>query len=248
MRQLDNLKAALQKKTRIVYFEPYANASMDVIDVKGAVQLAHDTGALAVVDNTWLSPYLLKPLDHGADLVIHSATKYMNGHGDGLGGIVAGSEALISKIKSTRLHMGGILSPQNAYLIARGIQTLPFRMKRHCENAEQVAEFLGSHPKVKEVRYAGLKSYEGHGVAAAQQKGFGGMLGFQLVETAGNHRFTNAVILCKPWWSLGDTKTLVVPRDREERRGIPANYVRLSVGLEDPNDIIADLIQALEKA
>jgi len=249
LRDLDALRAAVEQETRIVYLEPVANPSLDVIDVKAVTEIAHDAGALVVADNTFLTPYLFRPLEAGVDVVVHSATKYFSGHGDTLAGvIIADDEDLAEKIYLGRTTYGGIISPFNAFLVLRGISTLHVRMDRHCANARQVAEFLRGHPEVVEVRYPGLPGDPGHRLAAAQMPAFGGMLGFQI--DGGDERvdaFAAALKVCKPWVSLGDVKTLVYVRRRQDQRGIPEGYARLSVGLEDVDDIIADLDQALTR-
>ena len=250
MRNLENLKAAVaQKPTKIVYFEPYANPSMDIIDAAAAIEIAHAAGALAVIDNTLFTPYLFNPLHLGADLEIHSATKYLCGHGDTLGGAVAGREELIEPIIHSRVKHGGVMAPLNAFLLLRGIKTLPMRMDRHCASAQQVAEFLAEHPKVAAVRYAGLPDYPGHNIIAARHRGFTGIMAFQTVDENVYEGFVPHLKLCKAWVSLGDAQTLLAPHDPPQKhRGIDDNYVRISVGLEAPDDIIADLKQALDKA
>ncbi len=243
MTDLSQLKKALSKKTDVVYFEVHSNPTLDVVDVAAAVKLAHDVGALVVVDNTWLTPYLIQPLALGADIVLHSATKYMMGHGNGLAGISCGSSKLLGRVQKTRKYVGGIMAPFNAFLLHQGLKTLPMRMERHCANAMKVAEFLNDHPKIRRVHYPGLPKDPGYAVAKRQLKGFGGMLGF---DTKGKSNLN--VKLCKPWTSLGDVETLISTYGRDGRRGIPDHYRRMSVGIEDPDDIIADLKQALDKA
>ena len=246
LRDLDKLREALKKRTQVVYFEPLANPSMDVIDVKAVVDMAHEAGALVVVDNTFVTPYLFQPLKLGVDIVVHSATKYLGGHADALGGVVIANSEIIGKLHKTRNIYGGILSPFNAFLILQGIKTLPLRMDQHCVNAQKVAEFLSDQEKVLEVRYPGLSSHPDHDVAVSQMQGFSGIIGFQV--DGGDKMaklFSSSLKLCKPWVSLGDVETLVYVRWEEERKGVPAGYMRLSVGLEDVEDIIADLDQAL---
>jgi len=243
MTDLAQLKKALSKRTGVVYFEVHSNPTLDVVDVAAAVKLAHGVGALVIVDNTWLTPYLIQPLALGADIVLHSATKYMMGHGNGLAGISCGSRKLLARVQNTRKYVGGIMAPFNAFLLHQGLKTLPMRMERHCANAMKVAEFLDDHPKIKRVHYPGLPNDPGHVTAGKQVKGFGGMLGF---ETKGRSNLN--LKFCKPWTSLGDVETLISRYGRDGRRGIPDNYRRMSVGIEDPDDIIADLRQALDKA
>ncbi len=244
MTDLSNLKAALEKKTDVVYFEIHSNPTIDVIDVEEAVKLAHNKGAIVIIDNTFLTPYLIQPLALGADIVIHSATKYMMGHGNGLVGISCGSKGVIAPIKKTRKYVGGIMAPFNAFLLHQGLKTLPMRIERHCSNALKVAEFLNDHPKIKRVHYPGLPNNPGHVVVKKQMKGFGGMMGFELNSSKALKEFE--FVLRKT--SLGDVHTLLVTGFIEsERRGIPENYYRLSIGIEDPEDIIADFKKALEK-
>jgi len=240
MTDLKHLKKALSKKTDVVYFEVHSNPTLDVVDVAAAVALAKEVGAMVIVDNTWLTPYLIQPLALGADIVIHSATKYMMGHGNGLVGIACGSKALLEPIQRTRKYMGGIMAPFNAFLLHQGLKTLPMRMERHCANAMKVAEFLNGHSKIKRVRYPGLPNDPGHAAANKQVNGFGGMLGFETTENKDLD-----VKLCRKWISLGDVETLLAKYGKDQRRGIPEGYYRMSVGIEDPDDIIADLKQAL---
>ena len=245
MCDLDALEAALEKPTRMVYFEPYAH-SMEFIDLARAVDLAHDAGTLVVVDNTFLSPYLLRPLHYGADVVLHAMTKYMAGHGDALAGIVSGRDEEIRKqIHYMRILMGGVLAPMNAFLVHRGLKTLAFRMERHCASAQKVAEYLERHEKVARVDYLGLQSHPQHEVATGYLRGYGGMMRFYAQPGVSLDRFIGNLRMCKPWYSLGDVETLVLPSGEVEDGGFGA---RVSVGLEGPDDIIADLDQALGKA
>ncbi len=246
MTDLKQLKKALEKKTTIVYFEVHSNPAMDVVDVRAASAMAREAGAMTIVDNTFLTPYLIQPLALGADIVLHSATKYMMGHGNGLAGIVCGSRSLLEDVGTMRILIGGVLSPMNASLLNQGLKTLPMRMERHCFNAMEVATFLESHSKVKKVHYPGLASDPGHEVAKNQIKGYGGMLGFEMYKPPQLNSF---VKLCRPVWSLGDVATLMghYSAPNPERR-IPANYTRMSIGIEDPGDIIADLKQAFDRS
>jgi cystathionine beta-lyase/cystathionine gamma-synthase len=204
-----------------------------------------------VVDNTWLSPVLLRPLELGADIVVHSCSKYMCGHGDALGGaVISNDNKFMADFNKTLQIYGGILSPFNAYNILRGLGTLSIRVKQHCANAQKVAEFLARHPAVIETRYPGLPGDPHHKLAKALlgKRGFGGMLGFVLAGGEPAQKvFVNSLKLCKPWVSLGDLHTLIYPRWPEARKGIPPGFIRVSVGLEDVEDIIADLDQALNQ-
>jgi methionine-gamma-lyase len=244
MTDLSQLKVALTKKTAVVYFEIHSNPTIDVIDVAEAVKLAHNKGAIVIIDNTFLTPYLIQPLALGADIVIHSATKYMMGHGNGLVGISCGSKELIVPIKKIRKYVGGIMAPFNAFLLHQGLKTLPMRIERHCSNAMKVAEFLNDHPKIKRVHYPGLSNDPGHEIAKKQMKGFGGMMGFELNSSKALKEFE--IVLRKT--SLGDVHTLLSTGFIErKRRGIPENFYRLSIGIENPDDLIADFEKALEK-
>lgn len=250
LRDLAALRRALEKPTKIVYFEPLSNPGLDMIDAKKVTEIAHEAGAMVVVDNTFLSPALLRPLELGADVVLHSATKFLCGHGDSMGGIaVANDKDLLDKLHRGRCIYGGVISPFNSFLILRGISTLTIRVKQHCANAQKVAEFLATHPAVAETRYPGLPGDPGHKTACALLDGFGGMVGITLKGgQAAKEAFGAALELCKRWVSLGDTSTLVFVRPPEARKGIPEGYVRISVGLENVEDIIADLDQALGQA
>lgn len=239
MRESAELAAALETRTDVVYFEPLSNPTLDIVDAPAVIAAAHAAGARAVVDATWLSPYLFRPLEHGADAVIHSATKFLCGHGDALAGVVVTRDpALAEDLVRVRNTLGGILGPMNAYLLMRGMKTLPIRMRQHCANAQAIAEYLERHPKVTQVWYPGLAGTRGHGIARAQWSGFGGMLGFALESRAARDAFLDRVELCKPWVSLGDAASLVHDARSENR-------IRMSVGLEDCADIERDLEQAI---
>ena len=228
-----------------MHFEPYVNPTCEVLDAPALIREAKAAGALCFVDNTWLTPYLFQPLRHGADLVLHSATKYLGGHGSAMGGIACGTGAHVTAIRETISAMGGILRPFDAFLITQGVKTLAMRMRQHTASALEVARFLESHPKVARVRYGGLPSWSGHALAATFLKGTGGMLGVEWKDDATWQGFRERLKLCKPWVSLGDVVTLVSKRDPEPDRAIPPRYTRISVGLEDTPDIIADFEQAL---
>ena len=234
-----------EKKTAAVHFEPYVNPTCEVLDAPALIGEAKAAGALCVVDNTWLSPYLFQPLRRGADLGIHSATKYRGGHGSAMGGVVCGSRANVERIRQTMNAMGGILRPFDAFLLTQGVKTLAMRMRQHTASALEVARFLESHPKVARVRYGGLPSWKGQAVGASYLRGCGGMMGVEWKEDATHATFGGRLKLCKPWVSLGDVVTLVSQRQPEADRGIPPRYTRISIGLEDTADIIADFEQAL---
>lgn len=255
------LRAAVSEKTKVVYFETPANPNMRIVDIEAVSSIAHTVKATVVVDNTYCTPYLQQPLALGADLVVHSATKYLGGHGDLVAGAVVGSADMIQHIRLVGLKdmTGAVLSAQDANLILRGIKTLELRMERHCDSAEVVAEFLESHPRVTKVYYPGLESYEGHSVAKKQMKRFGGMIPFEIeggVQAA--KKLLNALDLITLAVSLGDAETLIQhpasmthstysPEELAQYH-ISEGLVRLSVGLEQVEDIVADLKMAFERA
>lgn len=243
---------------RVIYFETPANPSLELIDIEAIVELARDRDIKIVVDNTFATPYLQRPLESGADVVVHSATKYLSGHGDVLGGVaVAKEEDYIQSLKFEYMtEFGGVLSPFNAWLILRGLKTLGIRMEKHQENAMKVAEYLAAHDKVRQVYYPGLPGNEYHELARRQMKGPGAMLSFELKAGLEEARiFVNRLEMIKLAVSLGDTETLIeypfymTHRDYTEedlrKLGLSSKLLRISVGLEDADDIIADLGQAL---
>jgi len=247
MRDTDALRDALQTRPKVVYFEPHSNPTVEVVDVKQVITSAKQHGAISIVDNTYLTPYLMQPLRHGADIVLHSATKYIGGHGDCMAGVVAGSKSMIDSLKSSRDRFGGILSPHNASLLLRGLKTLPIRVNVHCDNAMRLANFLADHPRVKTVRYPGHPSHPDHSIARRQVNAFGGMMGVVLHgDRKAAKKFCSNLQLCKNWTSLGDVKTLVhKPYKEDKSAGIAQNYMRISVGIEGTKDIIDDFDQAL---
>ncbi|MHD0316147.1 methionine gamma-lyase [Fusobacterium sp. THCT1E2] len=257
----DAVKKAMKPNTRAVYLETPANPNLKIVDIKAIAEVAHtNPNTLVIVDNTFSTPYCQRPIELGADIVVHSATKYLNGHGDVIAGIVISRKDLIDQIRLVGIKdmTGSVLGPMEAYLIIRGMKTLEVRMKKHCENAMKVAEFLASHNKVAEVYFPGLKSHPGHEIAAKQMDAFGGIMSFELKGgfEAGKILLNN-LNLCSLAVSLGDTETLIQhpasmthsPYTKEERMeaGITDGLVRLSVGLENIEDIIADLEYGLSK-
>ncbi len=237
---LDAVRAAIRPETKVIYTEFLSNPQIKVADVAALGKIARDAGILLIVDNTFSSPYLFRPLEHGAHLSLHSATKYLCGHGDALAGVISGSKELIEPIHRQIQVLGSCISPFNSWLLLRGIKTLEMRMERHCRNALEVARFLDRQPDVEVVRYAGLESHPGHDVAARLlEGGFGGMLSFRLRGgSEASNQFANALQLCDHAVSLGDVNTLVWPHIND--------LVRVSVGCENIEDIIADFEQALE--
>ena len=256
-----NLKKALTDKTKVVYFESPCNPTMKVLDIELIAKTAHDfkPGIRVIVDNTFCTPYLQRPLSLGANAVVHSATKYLNGHGDVIAGVIAGDAEFVSTCRMFGLKdmTGAVLSPFDAFLMARGMKTLDIRMERHCANAMKVAEFFENHPAVAKVYYPGLKSFEGHEIAMKQMKLPGGMMSLELkADKAATAAALNKLELCTVAVSLGDAETLVEhpatmthsTYTAEELRaaGISEGLVRVSVGLEDPDDIIADFKAVLD--
>ncbi|MFQ5857922.1 MAG: trans-sulfuration enzyme family protein [Anaerolineae bacterium] len=252
-----NIADVIRDNTRIVYLESPGNPTLTLNDIAAGAAIARQAGALTFVDNTFATPINQRPLELGADVVLYSATKYFCGHGDAIGGAIAGSRAFIENARTGILRdMGGIISPFNAWLILRGIQTLPLRVERHNANALQISRFLEEHEAVHWVAYPGLESHPQHHLARRQMRGYGGMVCFEVkggVEAGA--RLMNHIKLCTLTVSLGDTKTLIchsastthstVPAEARQAAGITDGLVRLSVGLEDPEDIMADLDQAL---
>ena len=258
---LDEVKNAMKKNTRVVYLETPANPNLKIVDLEALSKLAHtNPNTLVIVDNTFATPYMQKPLKLGADIVVHSVTKYINGHGDVIAGLVITNKELADQIRFVGLKdmTGAVLGPQDAYYIIRGMKTFEIRMERHCKNAKKVVEFLNKHPKIERVYYPGLETHPGHEIAKKQMKDFGAMISFELKGgfEAGKTLLNN-LKLCSLAVSLGDTETLIQhpasmthsPYTKEEREaaGITDGLVRLSVGLENVEDIIADLEQGLEK-
>ena len=258
---LDEVKNAMKENTRVVYLETPANPNLKIVDLEALSKLAHtNPNTLVIVDNTFATPYMQKPLKLGADIVVHSVTKYINGHGDVIAGLVITNKELADQIRFVGLKdmTGAVLGPQDAYYIIRGMKTFEIRMERHCANAKKVVEFLNKHPKIEKVYYPGLETHPGHEIAKKQMKDFGAMISFELKGgfEAGKTLLNN-LKLCSLAVSLGDTETLIQhpasmthsPYTKEEREaaGITDGLVRLSVGLENVEDIIADLEQGLEK-
>ncbi len=256
---LSAIEQALRPNTRLIYLETPTNPTMKITHIRGAAAIAHRHGALLAVDNTFSSPYLQRPLEQGADVVVHSLTKYLNGHSDVVGGmIVVKDEELYRRIKRVLTLFGATMDPHQAWLILRGVRTLPLRMEKAQENALKLAEFLSRHPKVTWVRYPGLPDHPQHGLAKEQMDGFGAMLCFGVQKgLEGGRILLNQVRLITLAVSLGGVESLIehpasmthasVPREKRERAGILDELVRLSVGCEDFSDLCADLDQALNK-
>lgn len=255
--KLDALGQALKPNTKLVHVETPTNPLMQLTDIAAVAELAHKHGVEVSVDNTFMSPVLQSPLELGADIVMHSTTKFLNGHSDGLGGVLVGTKAgHRERFNLMQKAMGGILSPFECFLVLRGIKTLPLRMKQHEENGRAVAEFLSTQNKLEKLLYPGLESHPQHAIAVKQQKGFGSMMALEFGSSEAAGRFLGAVKLFLNAESLGGVESLASHSATtthaaltEERRlaiGITPGLVRLSVGIEDKEDLIADLEQALK--
>lgn len=256
---LQQVKAAMRPNTKIVYIETPANPTMVLVDIEACAKIAHEGNAQLVVDNTFMSPYCQRPIELGADIVVHSATKYLNGHGDVIAGVIVGRKDFIVQAKffGVKDMTGGCISPFDAWLVLRGMKTLGIRMERHCENAIKVAKFLENHPAVEHVAFPGLPSHPQYALAQKQMSLPGAMICFEVKGGVdAGRKAMNSVKLCGLAVSLGDTETLIqhpasmthssIPREQRLAAGITDGLVRLSVGLEDVEDIIADLDQALK--
>lgn len=254
---LDAVKNAIQANTKMVYVETPGNPTLVVSDIAKTAKIAHDAGALLVVDNTFSSPVVQLPLDHGADIVVHSMTKFLNGHADIVAGmIVVKTEDQYKKCRYILNHLGGIIPPFEAYLVHRGIKTLSIRMKKHCESAQEIAEHLEKHPAVSWVKYPGLASHPQHETAKKQMNGYSGIISFELKGglTAGKHMM-NSVKIAQLAVSLGGVESLIqhpasmthagMPKELREQAGITDGLVRISVGIEDVDELIADLDQSM---
>lgn len=255
---ISDLEKAFRTNTKMVFVETPTNPVMTVTDLRAVADLSHANGAKVVCDNTFMSPYFQKPIDLGVDIVVHSTTKYLNGHSDSIGGFVAlNDEADAEWIQFVQNSVGAILSPFDSFLVLRGTKTLAVRMEAHDRNGRVVANFLAEHPAVEKVYYPGLVSHPQHELAKRQQTGFGGMVSFETGSLENAKRVLENVKLCILGESLGGVESLIshpasmthasVPPETRERLGITDGLVRISVGIEDVEDIIEDLDQALSK-
>jgi methionine-gamma-lyase len=257
---LETVERAMRPETRMLFVESPANPTLKLTDIAGCAEIAREHGALLAVDNTFMSPHLQNPIELGADIVIHSMTKFLNGHSDVVAGmIVFRDKEIMEKVRPALYYLGGTMDPHQAWLVLRGTRTLALRVDRSQENAMKIAEFLGGHPKVDQVHYPGLESHPQYELARRQQRGPGCLISFELKGglEAGTRMLDN-VQLCTLAVSLGGIETLIqlpagmthagVPREERLAAGIADGLVRLSVGCEDAEDLIADLAQALEKS
>ncbi|MEU8343012.1 cystathionine gamma-synthase [Actinomadura meyerae] len=247
------VRAAVRPETKIIWVETPTNPLLGIADIAALAAVAHDAGALLVVDNTFASPYLQRPLDLGADAVVHSTTKYIGGHSDVVGGaLIAADPELGERFAFHQNAMGAVAGPFDSWLTLRGIKTLGVRMDRHCANAERIVEMLTRHPAVREVLYPGLPSHPGHDVAAKQMKAFGGMVSFRMESEEAAVRVCERTKLFTLGESLGGVESLIEHPGRMTHASaagspleVPADLVRLSVGIEDVHDLRRDLEQAL---
>ncbi len=255
---LASVEEAIRENTRLLFLETPTNPIMEITDLAAASELAHRHKLLVAVDNTFMSPYLQRPLELGADIVIHSTTKYLNGHSDGVGGaVVMNDPELADRLKFVQNAAGAVLGPMDSWLVLRGVKTLAVRMRQHSENGMAVAEFLAGHSKVQRVHYPGLSSHPQYELGRKQMHGPGGMLSFETGSITNARTVLNSVRLCSLAESLGGVETLIshpasmthasVPPEERERLGITDGLVRISVGIEDVEDLIADLDQALAR-
>ncbi|MFZ5441598.1 MAG: cystathionine gamma-synthase [Myxococcota bacterium] len=256
----ENLEQAIRPNTKLIWVETPTNPMLKLVDLTAAAEIAKKHQLISVCDNTFMTPYFQRPLEHGFDIVTHSTTKYLNGHSDVVGGFVATSNPqLAERIYFLQNAAGGVPGPMDAFLVLRGVKTLHVRMQRHAENAEKIAHFLAGHPKVNKVTWPGLTSHPQHELAKRQMKGFGGMMTFDMkggLESARRFLKTVKVFACAE--SLGGVESLIehpaimthasIPKENRERLGITDGLIRLSVGIEDANDLIDDLKAAFDAA
>ncbi len=258
MENASNIEAYINENTKLIWVETPTNPMMTIIDIKAAAAIAKKHNLLLAVDNTFASPYLQLPLDLGADIVMHSATKYLGGHSDVvMGALIVKDKTLAEKLYFIQNASGAVCGPQDSFLVLRGIKTLHLRMQRHCENGKAVAEYLASHPKIEKVYWPGFETHPNHAVAKAQMKDFGGMISF---TTKGNN-YNEAIKIVERLKiftlaeSLGGVESLAghpasmthasIPKEEREKTGVVDSLIRLSVGIEDIDDLIADLKQAI---
>ena len=258
MQDVDAVAALVNKNTKMIWVETPTNPMMNIIDIEAMAEISKAAGAMLCVDNTFATPYLQNPLDLGADMVMHSVTKYLGGHSDVvMGALVCSDENIANEMYRIQNSSGAVTAPMDSFLVLRGIKTLHLRVQRHCENGEKVARFLATHPKIDKVYWPGFESHPNHEVAKRQMRGFGGMISFTL---KGNHledalNIVKKVEIFALAESLGGVESLIghpatmthasIPKEVREQSGVVESLIRLSVGVEDADDLIADLKQAL---
>lgn len=247
---IESIKSAIKSNTRMIFIETPSNPLLKITDIKSVADLAHDHDAIAVCDNTWATPILQRPFELGIDLIVHSNTKYMGGHSDVLGGAVIAKEMndFSERIKNIQTSAGAVPSPFDSWLVLRGIQTLPYRMRGHCENAMKVAQFLKTVPNVSKINYPGLEEHPGHNIANQQMSLFGGMISFQIKgDRTDAMQLVTRTKVFKRATSLGGVESLIEHRASVEQPDTktPQNLIRVSVGLEHSDDLIKDLDEAL---
>ena len=256
--RIEEVERSLRPNTRMIFIETPTNPLMEITDLSAVASLARRRGLLLVVDNTFMSPYFQRPLEYGADIVVHSTTKYLNGHSDGVGGaVILNDQALADRLKFIQNAAGAVLGPFDCWLVLRGVKTLAVRMACHNENGLAVARYLEKHPRVKKVHYPGLESHPQFALAKRQMSGSGGMLSFDTGSLDNARAVLKSVRLCALAESLGGVETLIshpatmthasVPAEKRKQLGISDGLVRISVGIEDAEDILGDLDQALAK-
>ena len=252
------IEGAIRDNTRMIFVETPTNPTLRLVDLRAAAKLARGRGARLVVDNTFMTPVLQRPLEYGAEIVVHSTTKYLNGHSDSIGGaVVCARPKDAERIAWIQNSAGAILSPLDSFLVLRGIKTLALRIERHVRSAKKIATWLESHPAVSRVNYPGLKSHPQHALARRQMSGFGGIISFDVGSLGRAKKLLRRVRLCQLAESLGGVESLIshpatmthasVPAEERERVGVLASLVRLSVGIEDVADLLEDLEQALAR-
>lgn len=252
-RNVQDVKDQIQKNTKLIWLETPTNPLLKLCDIAAISEVGKKSGLLTIVDNTFMSPCFQNPLDLGADIVVHSTTKYINGHSDSIGGaIMLNNKKVFEKLKFSQNAAGAILSPFDSYLVLRGIKTLALRMKKHQENAIKISEYLEKHPKVLKVHYPGLKTHPQHALAKKQMTGFGGMISFEIKsDLKGTKQFVEGLKLFLVAESLGSVESLIeipalmthasIPKAVREKIGLSDNLIRASIGIEDPDDLINDL-------
>jgi len=258
-RDTENIKREIRENTKLIWLETPTNPLMRLCGLKGISDIAREKGILTVVDNTFMSPYFQRPLDFGIDIVVHSTTKYLNGHSDSVGGaVMVSNEEIYGSLKFNQNAIGAIMSPFDSYMVMRGIKTLAIRMERHNKNAVEIARYLQEHPKVKRIYYPGLESHPQHELAMRQMSGFGGMISFEIdggLKEA--RRFLEGLTIFSLAESLGGVESLIehpalmthasIPREEREKVGITDSLIRVSVGIEDVKDLIEDMDNAFKR-